>query len=151
MKFFLRQFQFLIGWLQTQLQFLFLCSTYSSFNSSQVGYKLFRFFCPNYNFCVSIPHRLATNWSYRISISRLLQVSIPHRLATNFSKYCLTFTYPFGFQFLIGWLQTIDTMLKLKKKQKRFNSSQVGYKPSNKCWASQPVRGFNSSQVGYKL
>ena len=121
-------FQFLIGWLQTYMIYVFSEIPNMSFNSLQVGYKpllsqtgaAFPYHCFN-----------SLQVGYKLNLSNLLcliyTVSIPYRLATNIC-YCKDSILVYiRFQFLIGWLQTI-LLLFIFGFIIGFNSLQVGYK-----------------------
>ena len=120
-----------------------------SFNSLQVGYKPWMLRALEMTRAVSIPYRLATNFTVAASavlsnfgfnslqvgykqITEVLKeiekrvVSIPYRLATNRSNTCYVHSVML-FQFLIGWLQTTARNHHLYI-YPRFNSLQVGYK-----------------------
>ena len=129
------QFQFLIGWLQTQITLL-LQQEKQGFNSSQVGYK-------HTSTCISIininmfqfligwlqtyPNEITTNATmvFQFLIGWLqttggtafrifsVGVSIPHRLATNCRAYKYALSRKEQFQFLIGWLQTVILKLRI--------------------------------------
>ena len=167
-----------------------------SFNSLQVGYKQKVELMQLIQVVrVSIPYRLATNTNDFVLSINDLKVSIPYRLATNSERVpsssrlhgcfnSLQVGYKLenpvkeesvesSFQFLIGWLQTINDFYVSIYSLYSFNSLQVGYKlrkrkilQALRRWVSIPYRlatnqmkrkidykaklGFNSLQVGYK-
>ena len=58
--------------------------------------------------CVSIPHRYARNVKIQWMYLNITLVSIPHRYARNPVVACLSTWLLWGFQFLIGTLETLD-------------------------------------------
>ena len=123
------QFQFLIGWLQTKMEKLDLLdrnlvsiphrlatnsgnltdwtTSFTSFNSSQVGYKLRMWLIGiSLSACFNSSQVGYKQFISATGCKSLRGVSIPHRLATNFQ------------------LIKMERFIFLS-----FNSSQVGYKP----------------------
>ena len=123
-----RKFQFLIGWLQTQLS---LCNG--------MAFTL-----------VSIPYRLATN-EFPSKTSTRGESAFQFLIGWLQTSAAVSFFSSFAqFQFLIGWLQTPTSPICSTNGSASFNSLQVGYKPDKDRKGVYNHLGFNSLQVGYK-
>ena len=122
-----KQFQFLIGWLQTQFNVLPVVSVYQSFNSLQVGYKRI----------------LYSQGRLRKESFNSLQVGYKPIVITTLPCRTLCFnSLQVGYKLFLITLHSSKIL--------RFNSLQVGYKLkiSMRCKISRFC--FNSLQVGYK-